>query len=157
MSVTKIREARAEDLSTIARFNCALAAEAESKHLDPSVVRAGVEQGFARPDLCRYFVAERAGQLVGQVMITFEWSDWRAGIFWWIQSVYVRPDVRGRGIFRSLYDHISRQARAEPNVLGLRLYVDQNNERAKTIYKRLGLEPISYALYEHVWAGVKDG
>ncbi len=143
-----IRPAAPCDAATLAAFNVQLAEESEGKRLDPAVVREGVELGIARPELCRYFVAEMDSQIVGQVMITFEWSDWRAGVLWWIQSVYVRPEARGRGIFRALYRHIENLARHAPGVVGLRLYVDDHNDRAIAVYERLGMRPSGHRVYE---------
>jgi GNAT superfamily N-acetyltransferase len=147
-----VRDAVLNDAETIARFNRALALETEEKSLDPATVRAGVEKAFARPDLCRYFVAERAGEVVGQLMITYEWSDWRAKVCWWIQSVYVRPDCRRHGVFRRLYEHIVAIARQDPDVCGIRLYVERENQRAMKAYERLGMRPSGHVVYEIAWS-----
>jgi len=140
------------DAEAIARFNRALALETEEKSLDPATVRAGVEKALSRPDLCRYFVAERAGEVVGQLMITYEWSDWRAKVCWWIQSVYVRPDCRRHGVFRRLYEHIAAIARQDPDVCGIRLYVERDNRRAMEAYERLGMRPSGHVVYEIAWS-----
>lgn len=148
-----IREATIDDVRTIVEFNRQLAVETESKELDPAVLTLGVERALAQPELCRYFLAELAGQVVGQTMITYEWSDWRNGIFWWIQSVYVPARYRGGGVFRALHDYISTLAKAQPAVCGLRLYVDQHNHAAMATYKRLGLAPSGHHVYESDWSG----
>ncbi len=148
----KVRDAIPRDVETIVQFNCAMAAESEKKQLDPRLAREGVEAAFASPALCRYFVAELGGRVVGQTMITYEWSDWRAGVFWWIQSVYVLPDCRGRGVFRALYEHIASLARRQAGVCGLRLYVDRGNRPAMEVYERLGLRPTGHLLYEVDWS-----
>ncbi len=147
-----VRDAMLKDADTIARFNCGVAMESEGKQLDYPLVRAGVEKALSRPDLCRYFVAERNGEVVGQLMITYEWSDWRAKVCWWIQSVYVRPDCRRHGVFRRLYEHVAAIARQDPEVCGIRLYVERDNQRAMKAYERLGMRPSGHVVYEADWA-----
>src|SRR6476661_8142507 len=125
-----LRRATAADEAVLVAFNTAIAWETEHKKLDPAVLTAGVRAVLADPSRGFYTVAERDGAVVGQMLITFEWSDWRNGWFWWIQSVYVRADARRGGVFRALYREIERQAAADPTVIGLRLYVERENERA---------------------------
>jgi GNAT superfamily N-acetyltransferase len=149
-----VRDATIDDVRTIVEFNRLLALETEHKELDPAVLTLGVEQALAQPTLCRYLMAQLAAEVVGQTMLTYEWSDWRNGVFWWIQSVYVHPRYRGGGVFRALHEYISTLARAEPDVCGLRLYVDQHNHAAMATYKRLGLAPSGHHLYECDWSGV---
>jgi GNAT superfamily N-acetyltransferase len=103
--------------------------------------------------LGRYFIAESAARPVGQMMLTFEWSDWRNGVFWWVQSVFVEPEYRGKGVFSSLYRHVSGLAAASPEVCGLRLYVDRGNARARDIYTRLGMHSTNYDVMEVVFRG----
>ncbi|MBN1514584.1 MAG: GNAT family N-acetyltransferase [Phycisphaerae bacterium] len=145
---TRVRPACPEDRDVIADFNIRLARESESLHLDPAIVRNGVERALSDPALGRYFVAEANGTVVGQTQITYEWSDWRNGWFWWIQSVYVHPDYRRHGIFRALYHFIAERARQAGDVCGLRLYVEQHNKRAMQTYERLGMRATGYVLYE---------
>src|SRR6187399_3275693 len=114
-----IRRATPADVPVLVAFNTAIAWETEHKRLDPSVLTAGVRAVLADPTRGFYTVVERDGAVVGQMMITFEWSDWRNGWFWWIQSVYVREDARRSGVFRSLYRHIEGKAIADPTVIGL--------------------------------------
>ena len=143
-----IRPPRAADAAVIAEFNIRLAAETEHLQLDPSRVLAGVEAVLADPAKGTYWIAEAGGEVTGQLMITFEWSDWRNGVFWWIQSVYVRQDWRARGVFKALYRHVERLARSRSDVCGLRLYVERDNQRAQRTYQHLGLHPTSYDIYE---------
>lgn len=143
-----IRRAKPSDAPHLAAFNRAMAMETEDKPLDAQVVAAGVEGLFARPEAGFYVVAEREGALAGSLMVTPEWSDWRDGWFWWVQSVYVRPEHRRRGVYKALYEHVRTAARSEPDVCGLRLYVERTNEGARSVYRRLGMDETSYRLYE---------
>ncbi len=148
----RIREAQLGDVAIIAEYNARLAQETEGKELDRATLLAGVRALIENPARGVYFVAEEAGQVVGQVMITFEWSDWRNGTFWWLQSVYVREEFRGRGVFRSLFEHVRGLAGQEAGVCGLRLYVERENERAKSAYRRLGMTDAGYEVFETVLA-----
>lgn len=143
-----IRLAASGDAETIARFNRAMAQETEQRALDPERLRRGVEAVLRDPSKGRYWVAEVEGRLAGQLLVTYEWSDWRNGAFWWIQSVYVDPEFRRRGVFRALYEHVVREARQAPEVCGLRLYVEQHNRRAQNAYERLGMRPTPYRIFE---------
>lgn len=147
-----VRDARTGDAETIVEFNCLMALETENKTLDPAVVRRGVQLGLQRPDQCRYFVAEVYGRVVGQCMVTYEWSDWRAGVIWWFQSVYVHADHRRKGVFTALYRHVETLARSHRDVRCLRLYVEQDNERARETYRRLGMTPSGHVVYEVDWS-----
>lgn len=146
MSVT-IRRATLDDAPVICDFNRRLALESEGKTLDPGVLGAGVAALLNDPARGVYFVAQKDGQVVGQIMITPEWSDWRNSWMWWIESVYVRQDARRQGIFRALYDHVYRAACEDPNVVGLRLYVEKNNHGAQHTYLNLGMEPMNFHLF----------
>jgi GNAT superfamily N-acetyltransferase len=143
-----IRPARETDVEVICEFNRLMARETEDKDLDLTVLRPGVTAMFADPNKGRYFVAELDGEVVGQLGITCEWSDWRNGNFWWIQSVYVRASARRKGVYRSLYEHVLKTAKVESNVIGLRLYVEHDNHIAQETYRRLGMAMTDYHLME---------
>jgi GNAT superfamily N-acetyltransferase len=144
-----IRDAHTEDLAVLVDYNARLAAETENLTLDRAVLEAGVRNGLADPARARYFVAEIDGRVAGQLMLTHEWSDWRNGDIWWIQSVYVAAEFRRRGVFRALFEHVRRLARAS-GVVGLRLYVERNNAPARATYLGLGLTETHYVLMEHM-------
>lgn len=148
-----VRTATARDAECIVEFNLALAAESEGRALWREVVTRGVARVLADPALGTYFVAEIAGRVVGQLLITREFSDWRNGHFWWIQSVYTHADARRLGVYRALHEHVERAARAAGDVCGLRLYVDRDNVRAQQTYARLGLKATAYDFYEVDWSG----
>jgi ribosomal protein S18 acetylase RimI-like enzyme len=148
-----IRRALPSDAATIAEFNQALARETEHRELDPARLLPGVRAVLADSAKGFYTVAESAGEILGQMMITFEWSDWRNGTFWWIQSVYVRPASRGLGVYSRLHGFIENQARQDPTVCGLRLYVEGENSRAQRTYERMGMRITSYKLYELDFVG----
>jgi len=143
-----VRRATPADAPTIVEFNRLLADESEGKTLDLDVLSAGVAAALADPHKGPYFLAEHDGELVGQMQITYEFSDWRNGWFWWIQGVYVRPDARRRGVFRALYQYVAEAAKNDPGVIGLRLYVERDNERAHKTYLGLGMAWTSYLLME---------
>jgi len=144
----RIRAACATDAPIIARFNRAMALETEERRLTPQRVARGVKALLADPAKGTYYVAESGGEVVGQLLITYEWSDWRNGNFWWIQSVFVAPAWRGRGVFKALHAHVERLARKRKDVCGVRLYVDAHNTKAKEVYARLGLKATHYELWE---------
>ena len=143
-----IREANPGDLALVCAWNDALARESEDKQLDLGALRRGVGRVLDDAALGRYFIAEIDGVPAGQMMLTREWSDWRDGMFWWIQSVYVAPEFRGSGVFRRLYHHVEGLAAADGHVCGLRLYVHVENERAIEVYKRLGMVDAEYRVME---------
>jgi GNAT superfamily N-acetyltransferase len=145
-----IRQAIAADADILAQFNIALARESEQLDLEPARVKAGVAALLRDPAKGLYFVAEDAGAVVGQLLITHEWSDWRNGDFWWLQSVYVRPDFRRRGVFQALFDHVLQKAARQGDVCGLRLYVDRRNAPARKAYERLGLKETHYHVLERL-------
>lgn len=149
----RIRPAIAADRPVIVEYNLRLALETESKVLDRAVLEAGVACALADPDRLRYWVAELDGhaQPVGQAAVTREWSDWRHGWIWWFQSVYIAASFRGRGVFRALYHHIRDEARSLPDVIGLRLYVEDANAPAHQTYQALGMRPGGYSVYEDLW------
>lgn len=143
-----IRFATLDDLETIVDFNAALAKESEGVVLNRERLRRGVRAAVEDPNKCLYFIAESAGQVAGQTMISFEWSDWRNGFFWWIQSVYVPPEMRRKGIFRALFEHIKALAESDKGVCGLRLYVDGDNHSAIQTYINLGMRKAQFDMYE---------
>lgn len=148
-----VRDATHQDLEFIIQANAGLAKESEDVGLDLELLRPGVAAVLADASLGRYFIAEQAGRAVGQMMLTFEWSDWRNGVFWWIQSVFVEPACRGHGVFSLLYRHVARLARESAGVCGLRLYVDRSNTSARQIYQHLGLHASNYEVMEAVFRG----
>jgi GNAT superfamily N-acetyltransferase len=146
-----IRQSKLADRDVIAAFNVALALETENLRLDPAVVRPGVEAVLRDPARGIYFVAENQGAVIGQVLITYEWSDWRNGSFWWLQSVYVQKEFRARGVFKALFGHVVAQAAPQKNVCGLRLYMEEENHRAREVYHRLGLNETRYQVFERIF------
>lgn len=153
----KIRDATLADLGFIAAANTALASETEGQTLDPALLRPGIRAVLEDPALGRYYIAETGGQPVGQLMTTYEWSDWRNGTFLWIQSVYVLPSERGTGVFRALYRHLEELAGADPRICGVRLYVDRDNDRALAVYSRLGMHRSNYRIMETTFRGPSSG
>jgi ribosomal protein S18 acetylase RimI-like enzyme len=147
-----VREARPGDLETISGFNAAMALETEDKTLKPEIVTSGVRRALADPGKGRYFLAEIGDKVVGQLMFTLEWSDWRDGWIWWIQSVYVDPEYRGRGVFSRLYACLVEAATGSKDVRGLRLYVESGNARAQRVYRALGMRPAGYQVMETMFA-----
>jgi ribosomal protein S18 acetylase RimI-like enzyme len=150
-----IRRATAHDHATIVDFNCALALETEGKTLMHEVISRGVASLLGNENRGMYFVAEREGTTVGALMVSYEWSDWRNGNFWWIQSVYVRPEARGQGVYRSMYEYVRALSTKDPNVCGFRLYVEQDNARAQRTYSALGMSETHYQMYEELKPGIK--
>jgi GNAT superfamily N-acetyltransferase len=146
----RIRPARDGDADTLVEFNARMALETEGLELDPAVLAPGVRGGLADAAKALYFVAEAGGRVVGQLMITKEWSDWRNGDIWWVQSVYVHPDYRRRGVFRALYDHARNEAR-RAGAVGVRLYVDDHNAAARQVYERLGMRMSNYRVMEEMF------
>jgi len=147
-----VRTATIQDAELIARFNQAMAMETESKALDWGTISAGVERMVVNPELGFYLVFEpdNGGQITGCLGITFEWSDWRNGLFWWIQSVYVSPDSREQGVFAAMYHEVQTLARETPNVIGIRLYAERDNQRALRTYFGLGMDETDYKLLEYL-------
>ena len=141
------RPATVADIDVIVQFNAAMAVETEAKTLDPKVLRAGVAAVLAEARRGFYLIAEHAGEVAGCLMITYEWSDWRNGDWWWLQSVYVRPEHRRGGVFRALYAEVERLARARADVVGLRLYVERDNVHAQHTYQSLGMHEDAYRMY----------
>src|SRR5437868_10857989 len=151
----KIRRATARDADALIAFNRAMALETERKDLWAHVIGAGVRNLLRRPDAGFYSVAELGGEVIGALMVTKEWSDWRNGDFWWIQSVYVRPEHRRRGVYRRMYTHLRKLATQDRAAVGFRLYVEQHNHRAQSTYRASGMERTHYLVYEHLKPGVR--
>jgi GNAT superfamily N-acetyltransferase len=143
-----IRRGTPADIPTIVDFNGRLAQESEGKTLDAAELTAGVTAAMNDLSKGPYYLATDGPAILGQMQITFEWSDWRNGWIWWIQGVYVRAEARRRGVFRALYEHVIEEARRAGNVIGLRLYVDHANQAAQATYRRMGMAPSNYLLYE---------
>lgn len=151
----RIRRATRRDAAALIAFNSAMALETERKVLMPRVIGAGVRGLLKRPGAGFYVVAESGRQVVGALMITTEWSDWRNGIFWWIQSVYVHPQFRRQGVYRRLYRYVQSLAAKARGVCGFRLYVERRNRRAQTTYRAAGMERTHYVVYEALKPGVR--
>lgn len=154
MQTLRFREAGLKDVQTIAEFQLAMALETEDLRLHLPTTLNGVEAVLANRSLGRYVIAERGGKVVGSLLVTLEWSDWRNGEYWWIQSVFVLPEARGCGVFKGLYAHVKAMAEADPAVRGLRLYVDRRNAAAQQVYTRLGMNGDHYQVYEWMKPGV---
>jgi GNAT superfamily N-acetyltransferase len=142
-----VRAARVSDADVIAGYNVRMARETESLELDADTVSRGVRAALADPGKALYFVAEIGGTVVAQLMVTHEWSDWRDGDIWWVQSVYVHPAHRKAGAFTALYRHTEQQAHAA-GAVGMRLYVDAHNAAARQVYARLGMHLSNYQVME---------
>jgi ribosomal protein S18 acetylase RimI-like enzyme len=138
------------DADVLARFNVQLAKESENLVLVPARVRAGVEALLRDPAKGTYYVAEAGGAVIGQLLITHEWSDWCNGDYWWVQSVYVRSDYRRRGVFQALFQHVLAGAEGRGDVAAIRLYVEKNNDPALKAYARLGLKETHYRILERL-------
>jgi ribosomal protein S18 acetylase RimI-like enzyme len=151
----RIRLATEVDAAAIVGFNRAMALETEGKDLVPEVIGAGVRALLGNPASGFYVVAEEARRAVGGLMITKEWSDWRNGELWWIQSLYVVPEFRRRGVFRRLYAHVQELASREPRVRGFRLYVERDNAAAQAVYRAIGMHETHYRVYEALNPGVR--
>lgn len=144
----RIRAATRADLETLVDFNAAMAWETERKRLDRAVLARGIAAVFEDPRRGFYLIAEAGGDAAGALLVTYEWSDWRCGDWWWIQSVYVQEAHRRTGVFKGLYASVEERARATPGVVGLRLYVEWENERAMRTYEALGMAQAHYHMYQ---------
>lgn len=145
-----IRQAAEPDAAKIVEFNRAMARETEDRELALETITLGVARILADAALGFYLVAEAEGTVIGCLMITYEWSDWRNGLFWWVQSVYVDPAWRGRGVYRTMYGEAKARARAMGGVCGFRLYVEENNAAAQETYRRQGMERTHYLMFEEL-------
>ena len=147
----RIRPPIASEVHVLAEFNCLMAVETEGLILDPTLVTAGVAGLIADPRHGFYRVAELDGKVVGQLCVTYEWSDWRNGVYWWIQSVFVAKPHRGKGVFTALFDSVKHSALETPGVRGLRLYAFSENSGAIEVYQRLGMAKTHYIVFESLW------
>ncbi|MCH2202275.1 MAG: GNAT family N-acetyltransferase [Fuerstiella sp.] len=150
VAVFRFRRADDGDLESIIHFNQCLAAETEKKTLDRETLRAGVSRGLRQFPEAQYFVAENEGSVVGQLMLTREWSDWRNGWVLWLQSVYVQLEFRCQGVFSRLLNNAVATVNADGKAIGLRLYVEQNNAVANVAYRKLGFDDAGYRMMEKV-------
>jgi GNAT superfamily N-acetyltransferase len=146
--MVQIRVATEEDKDFIADFQMKMARETEGLELRPEVLNEGVLRVLRDPEKGKYFVADDGGKVVGSLLITYEWSDWRNRWVLWIQSVYVLPEYRQQGVFRALYQHIKDWALRDTGVAGIRLYVDKTNQKAIQVYRKLGMDGEHYRLFE---------
>lgn len=150
-----IRQAEAKDAQAIAEFNRLMAFETEHKKLIPEVILAGVDTMIANSSHGFYLVAETDNEIAGSLMVTTEWSDWRNGVVWWVQSVYVREEYRRQGMYRALYEAVKAQASEDTSVCGFRLYVEKDNVNAQKTYEALGMEETDYLMYEELKKGLR--
>lgn len=148
VEAVRVRPARPDDVLLMARWAEAMAFETEDKQLNPNTVGRGILAALEDPARSQYFIAEIAGEPVGTLMLTYEWSDWRCAWWWWIQSVYVAPGHRRKGVYRALYAHVLALAKAQDDVCGLRLYVERENINAQRTYEFLGMLDAGYRMYE---------
>ncbi len=144
-----IRKAELKDLERIVEFNYNLAFETEDKRLDKNILRSGVRALLEDKRKGVYHVCEINDEVVGQIMYTYEWSDWRNGLFIWVQSVYVDKEYRGQRVFRRLYNHVKEMCDKDENICGVRLYVEFENHNAQKTYESLGTEKCNYYMYEY--------
>ena len=146
--MVQIRTATEEDKEFIASFQMKMAQETEGLQLDEETVNEGVLHVLRNPEKGKYFVTDDDGRVVASLLITYEWSDWRNQLVLWIQSVYVLPGYRQKGVFKALYNHIKDWVSGDKNVAGIRLYVDKTNKTAMEVYRRLGMDGEHYRLFE---------
>jgi len=150
----RIRLATSADAAVLVEFNAAMALETEGKNLLPEVIGAGV-RGLLDNPVAGFYVLAETERVLAALMITKEWSDWRNGSFWWIQSVYVRPEARRQGVYRRLYRHVQEIAAKDPQVCGFRLYVERENSAAQAAYAALGMKETRYFVFEELKPGVR--
>lgn len=144
-----IRRATLDDIGVIAEYNYNLAFETEDKKLNMEILKKGVKNLIQDENKGIYYICEIDNKVIGQIMYTFEWSDWRNGTFLWVQSVYVNKDYRGKGVFKNLYNHIKKICDSDDNICGIRLYVERENYVAQKTYSSLGMKECNYNIYEY--------
>lgn len=145
-----IRKAEIADAEVIVAFNKAMAYETESKVLSDDIATKGVLNLLENPEKGFYVVAVFEGKIIGSLLITTEWSDWRNGTFWWIQSVYIKPEFRRKGVYTSLHNSVKKMAAKETDVCGFRLYVEENNKSAQATYLAMGMQKTNYQMFEEI-------
>lgn len=145
-----VRKATSDDANSLIEFNIAMAMETEQKTLEREKIEPGVKALFDHPEYGFYLAAESEDRIVGSLMITKEWSDWRNGLFWWIQSVYVIPEFRRQGVYRSMYQTIQDMAKEQNGICGFRLYVEKENVSAQKTYRKLGMKETHYKMFEEM-------
>lgn len=143
-----VREATSQDIPSILDFQLKMALETENVTLEISALTLGVQRMFKDSTKGRYYVAEENNEVIGCLMTTYEWSDWRNGTILWIQSVYVDKPYRGKGVYKELYNFIKQMVQEDPDMTGIRLYVDKTNFSAQEVYKKLGMNGEHYATFE---------
>lgn len=145
-----VRQAQPREAELIAAFQIAMAKETENETLNPSVIKKGVKAVFSDPGKGCYYLAEANGEVIACMLTTYEWSDWRNGTFIWLQSVYVIPEWRGKGVFRRMYDYVKDMVKTSENLKGLRLYVFHTNQKAQGVYHAIGMEDKNYRMFEWI-------
>lgn len=148
MTSISIRLATPKDLPVLVGFQQQLASETENMTLDPKILTAGMQAMFNDPSRGCYYIAEVDGEVVGCHMITYEWSDWRNGMVYWLQSVYVKENFRKHGVFRAMFEALWKKIESDPGIVGLRLYADKTNSRAHKVYEAMGMNGDHYTVFE---------
>ncbi|MHC1708578.1 MAG: GNAT family N-acetyltransferase [Bacteroidales bacterium] len=148
MEKFNIKTAEPSHIETIVNFQLLMAIESEGITLDQEILSKGVKAVFADPAKGKYFLCQQEGKVIASLLITYEWSDWRNGMVWWIQSVFVSPDYRKSGVFRAMFENIRQQALNDPGVRGIRLYVDNGNTPALQVYQNIGMNGDHYRVFE---------
>jgi ribosomal protein S18 acetylase RimI-like enzyme len=146
----KIIKAQKQHALTIAEFNVAMALETENKIIPPEKIIPGVESLMEKPHYGFYIIAEHENEITGCMMITYEWTDWRNGLFWWIQSVFVKKEYRQKGIYRAMHEFVRKEAKKHEEVVGIRLYVEKDNKNAQQVYHKMGMKETDYKLFEEM-------
>ena len=142
------RKGERRDALSIVQFQIDMARETEALELDREILEKGVAAVFDDPHKGHYWVAEHEGKVVGSLLLLSEWSDWRNGFVWWIHSVFVIPNYRGKGVYKSLFHKIQEVIRQDPQSHGLRLYVEKENTQAQAVYSKLGMDGEHYRLFQ---------